>query len=185
MSKQITKWNDVLPGDIISFRYKPTDKSKPTRTHSIMVLNSKYPKTLKDGTQKFYLNGLKLEGSNISIFTSKEETWDFLRELGWIFARNLDNEIYRIRIRTDYIGPYGATKKLYDKLKISRVGRKAEFRTYSHANVIKNAVFHEPIKLPSKRMVMLQEQLDAEVSGESSWREYLHTRNIDEEEYED
>ncbi len=51
MPKQITKWGDIVPGDIISFRYKSVDKSKPIRTHTIMVLNAKYPKKFA-GTQQ-------------------------------------------------------------------------------------------------------------------------------------
>ena len=130
MSKRIAKWNDIKPGDIISFQYKSTDKSKPIRTHSILVLNPKFPKTLKSGKKEFYVNGLKLEGSNISVFADKNETWDFLKELGWISVRDLKNEIYRIRIKRVYTGPYGATNKLYKHMMTSRVGRKAKFRTY-------------------------------------------------------
>ena len=72
MPKIGANWFKIKTGDIISFRYKPTDKTKPLRTHSVMVLNPKYPKTLKDGKIKFYINGLKLEASNISIFTNKD-----------------------------------------------------------------------------------------------------------------
>ena len=79
MPKQITKWSEILPGDIISFRYKSTDKSKPVRTHTIMVLNPKFPKKLKSGKKQFYLNGLKLEASNINVFADKNESWDFLK----------------------------------------------------------------------------------------------------------
>ena len=53
MPKQITKWSEILPGDIISFRYKSTDKSKPVRTHTIMVLNPKFPKKLNGANLKF------------------------------------------------------------------------------------------------------------------------------------
>ena len=185
MPKQITKWGDIVPGDIISFRYKSVDKSKPIRTHTIMVLNAKYPKKLKSGKTLFYLNGLKLEASNINIFTDKYESWDFLKELGWVTAVDAIHEIYRVRIKKDFIGRYGVNKKLYEKLKVSRVGRKAEFRSYLYTDVIKNAVFHEPIRLPKNRIQMLIAQRDAEVGGESSWKRYLETRNIDEDEYED
>ena len=185
MPKLITKWGDLIAGDIISFRYKSKDKSKPVRTHTIMVLNTKYPKKLKNGKNQFYLNGLKLEASNISIFTDKNESWDFLKELGWVVAEDTDNEIYRVRIKKDYIGRFGVNQKLYERLKVSRIGRKAEFRSYVHEEVIKNAVFLEPVKLPVKRKQMLKEQRDAEVRGESSWKRYLETRNIEEEDYED
>ena len=68
MPKQQANWTNIDVGDIISFQYQPTkDKSKPVRTHTILVLNPKYPKVKKDGSKEFYVNGLKLEGSNISI----------------------------------------------------------------------------------------------------------------------
>ena len=50
MPKIGANWFKIKTGDIISFRYKPVDKTKPLRTHTIMVLNSSYPKSLKDGT---------------------------------------------------------------------------------------------------------------------------------------
>ena len=90
-----------------------------------------------------------------------------------------------MRIKKTYIGPFGVTKKLYERLKVSRVGRKAKFRSYLYNEVIKNAVFIEPIVLAPKRIRMLKEQQDAEIRGEASWRRYLKTRKIDEEEYED
>jgi hypothetical protein len=183
--KQITNWNEVLPGDIVSFRYKSIDKSKSIRTHTIMVLNNKFPKKLKSGKQEYYLNGLKLEASNINVFTDKEESWDFLKELGWVVAVDIPHKIYRVRIKSTYIGPYGVTKKLYERLKVSRVGRKARFRSYLYDEVKKNAVFIEPINLPPKRIQMLKEQKDAEIRGEVAWRRYLETRDIDEEDYED
>ena len=185
MPKQITKWSEILPGDIISFRYKSTDKSKPVRTHTIMVLNPKFPKKLKSGKKQFYLNGLKLEASNINVFADKNESWDFLKELGWVVAVDIPHEIYRVRIKKTYIGPFGVTKKLYERLKVSRVGRKARFRSYLYTEVIKNAVFIEPIVLARKRIRMLEEQRDAEIRGETGWKRYLETRDIDEGVYED
>ena len=185
MPKQITKWSEILPGDIISFRYKSTDKSKPVRTHTIMVLNPKFPKKLKSGKKQFYLNGLKLEASNINVFVDKNESWDFLKELGWVVAVDIPHGIYRVRIKKTYIGPFGVTKKLYERLKVSRVGRKARFRSYLYNEVIKNAVFIEPIVLARKRIQMLEEQRDAEIRGEADWKRYLETRGIDDEDYED
>jgi hypothetical protein len=106
-------WFKIKTGDIISFRYKPTDKTKPLRTHSIMVLNPKYPKTLKDGKIKFYINGLKLEGSNVSIFTNKTDAWRLLK---------------------------------------------------------KQAVFYEPIKLPKDKIMMLENQRHAKLTGNKLWK---------------
>jgi hypothetical protein len=69
MPKQSASWNGVQVGDIISFRYQSSNKSKPVRTHTVLVLNPKFPKKLKSGQTRFYVNALKLEESNRRIFT--------------------------------------------------------------------------------------------------------------------
>jgi len=151
-------WFKIKTGDIISFRYKPVDKIKPLRTHSIMVLNPKYPKTLKNGEKKFYINGIKLESSNIKVLKSKDETWTLLKTIGWITIRSLKNEIYRVSIFPQYLGQYGAKEKLYNVLRKSPIGKRAEYRTYDWITARKKAVFYEPMDLPGKRIKMLVEQ---------------------------
>ena len=61
--KQAYSWNRVKPGDVISFRYKSKSTGK-TLVQSILVLNPKLNVTLKDGTKKRHLIGIKLEESN-------------------------------------------------------------------------------------------------------------------------
>ena len=161
MPKQPTNWNKIVPGDIISFQYKSKVSDKPLRTHSIMVLNPKFPNTLKDGTKKFYVNGLKLEASNISIFTNKNQAWDLLRSIGWISIRNLRSEIYKVEINSRYIGAYGATDALFKKVMNTPIGKKAKFRTYNWEQARKNTVYYEPIKLPKDKIELLIEQRDA------------------------
>ena len=66
MSKIGANWNTIGPGDIVSFKYQSAvDKTKQPKTSTILVLNNKFQKKLKSGKSEYYLNGLKLEGSNI------------------------------------------------------------------------------------------------------------------------
>ena len=158
MPKIASAWNAIVPGDIISFQYKSLISGESMKTHTIMVLNPKFPNTLKDGTTKFYVNGLKLEASNISIFTNKSQAWDLLKAIGWITIRSLRSEIYKIDIPDQYIRAKGASKRLYDNLKKSPIGKKAEFRSYNWEQARKNTVYYEPIKLPKDKIILLEQQ---------------------------
>lgn len=159
MPKLGANWNTLEPGDIVSFRYQSVvDKSKQPRTSSILVLNNKFQKKLKNGKTGFYLNGLKLEGSNISVFTNREDAWNLLTEIGWVSIRSLRNEIYKVKINSRFIGTYGATDKLYKKVMNTAIGKKAQFRTYDWEHAKKNAVFYEPIKLPKDKIILLEQQ---------------------------
>ena len=60
--KQPYNWNEVKPGDIISFRYKSKSTGR-TLMQSVLVLNPRIPVTLKDGTKTKHLIGIKLEES--------------------------------------------------------------------------------------------------------------------------
>ena len=70
--KQPYSWTKVTPGDIISFRYKSIHTDK-TRTHTILVLNPRINISLKDGTQKKQLIGVKIEESNMKLKVSNKE----------------------------------------------------------------------------------------------------------------
>jgi hypothetical protein len=161
-----------MPGDIVSFRYEPSDKVKPMRTHSILILNSKYPKTLKNGEKKFYINALKLEESNRVIFNDKRDAWDLLKRMGWITIRSLGDQIYSVKLDPKYIGTFGAKETLYKMLMATRVGRKAEYRTYSWESAMRSAVFYEPIKLPKDKIKMLMEQREGKwMDKNGHWRD--------------
>jgi len=159
MPKVGTNWQSIDVGDIISFRYQSDiDKSKQARTTSILVLNPYYPKKLKDGSTGYYVNGLKLEQSNITVFTNREEAWQLLERIGTIQIRDLKNEIYRVQVNPKFLGGFGAREKLYKELKMSPIGKKAQFRSYLYSQARKTAVFYEPIKLPKARVELLAEQ---------------------------
>ena len=159
MPKIGTNWSQVEPGDIVSFKYQSVvDKSKSARTSSILVLNNRFQKKLKSGETGYYLNGLKLEGSNIAVFNNKDDAWALLSEIGWVSIRSLKNEIYKVDIEGKYIGSYGANQKLYKMIQKTPQGKKAQFRTYDWDQVKKSAVFYEPIKLPKNKIELLVEQ---------------------------
>ncbi len=159
MPKIGTNWSQVEPGDIVSFKYKSVvDKSKQARTSTILVLNTRFQKKLKSGDIGFYLNGMKLEGSNISVFTNREEAWQLLNEIGKIQVISLKNEIYKVLIEQKYMGIWGAKQKLYEMIQKTPQGKKAQYRSYDWDQVRKSAVFYEPIKLPKARVALLAEQ---------------------------
>ena len=159
MPKIGANWGTIKPGDIVSFKYQSViDKSKQPRTSTILVLNNKFQKKLKSGDTEYYLNGLKLERSNITVFTNKEEAWTLLTEIGDLEVISLKDEIYRVKINKRYIGTYGATDALYKKVMNTPTGKKAEFRTYNWDQARKSAVFYEPIKLPKDRVELLIEE---------------------------
>ena len=158
MPKITTNWQTIEPGDIVSFRYQSLDKTKRPRTTTILVLNNKFQKKLKSGDTEYYLNGLKLESSNISIFTNKTDAWNLLSEIGWVSIRSLEDEVYKIKINSRYIGTYGATDALYKKIMNTSVGKKAQYRSYNWEQARKSGVYYEPIKLPKDKIELLVEQ---------------------------
>ena len=159
MSKIGTNWSKVEPGDIVSFKYQSVvDKTKQAKTSTILVLNVRFQKKLKNGDIGYYLNGMKLEGSNISVFGNRDSAWKLLNEIGELEIVDLENEIYKINIEQRYIGTWGANQKLYTALQKTPEGKKAQFRTYDWDQVRKSAVFFEPIKLPKKKVLLLAEQ---------------------------
>ena len=159
MPKLGTNWSKVEPGDIVSFKYQSVvDISKSARTSTILVLNTRFQKKLKSGDTGYYLNGMKLEGSNISVFGNKDEAWALLNEIGMLEIVDLENEIYKVNLESKYIGTWGANQKLYEALQKTPQGKKAQFRTYNWDQVRKSAVFFEPIKLPKKKVLLLAER---------------------------
>ena len=159
MPKVGANWSKIEPGDVISFKYQSVvDKSKQPKTSTILVLNTRFQKKLKSGDTDYYLNGLKLEGSNITVFTNKEEAWTLLTEVGDLEVISLKDEIYKVNIHPRYIGTWGATEKLYRMIQKTPAGKKAQFRTYNWDQAKKSAVFYEPIKLPKDRVQLLIEE---------------------------
>ena len=163
MPKQPANWSTIDVGDIISFSYlSQIEENAQSKTSTILVLNPKYPKKLKNGETKYYVNGLKLEEQNITIFSSKEESWQLLNSLGTVIIRDEKNEIYRVQFHKLYLGGYGTTERLFNELKRTAVGKKAVFRSYLYDTARKFAVFYEPIKLPASKISELKDSTEVE-----------------------
>ena len=163
MPKIPANWSTIDVGDIISFSYlSQIEENAQAKTSTILVLNPKYPKKLKSGKTKYYVNGLKLEEQNITIFSSREETWQLLDSVGTVVARDQKNEIYRVQFHKLYLGGYGTTERLFNELKKTAVGKKAVFRSYLYDTARKFAVFYEPVKLPKSKISELKDSIEVE-----------------------
>ena len=94
--KQPYNWNQVKPGDIISFRYKSKSTGR-TLMQSVLVLNPRIPVTLKDGTKTKHLIGIKLEESNRIELRFNQRQVDILNKTGDLEPVNIQENIYRIK----------------------------------------------------------------------------------------
>jgi hypothetical protein len=125
-------------------------------------LNPKYPKKLKNGKTEYYVNGLKIESNNISVFTNREEVYQLLNRMGDVVFRDRKNEIYRVQFDKLFLGSFGASDRLYNELKKTAVGKKAVFRSYLYDTARKYAVFYEPIKIPKTRVEQVKQSTEVE-----------------------
>ena len=158
MSKIPTSWGQVKPGDIVSFRYEPLDETKKPRMQTILVLNPKFPKKLKSGEKKFYINGIKLEQSNIRLIKNLNQNWKLLNKVGKVEIVDLKNEIYRVNIPTSYLSARGARQRVLVKVMIGPFKELAQYRTYIWKTAKTKGVFYEPIKLPKDKIKLMVEQ---------------------------
>ena len=158
MPKQQASWGGILPGDIVSFRYEPLDETKKPRMQTILVLNPKFPKKLKSGEKKFYINGIKLEQSNIRLLKNLNQNWKLLNKVGKVEIVDLKNEIYRVNIPTSYLSARGARQRVLVKVMIGPFKELAQYRTYIWKTAKTKGVFYEPIKLPKDKIKLMVEQ---------------------------
>jgi len=158
MPKQLASWGEIVPGDIISFRYKPLDETKKPRMQTVLVLNPKFPKKLKSGEKKFYINGIKLEQSNIRLIKNLNQNWKLLNKIGNVEIVDLKNEIYKVNIPKNKIGARGAKARVLVKVMIGPFKKLAQYRTYVWKIAKTKGVFYEPIKLPRDKIELMMEQ---------------------------
>ena len=96
--RQQANWNKILPGDIISFRYKSRGQMT---LHSILVLGIDVPYKTKDGKTNKHLVGMKLESRNIPITDSRKLLAEF-KKIGevQVLQRTKNNEaIIRLGVK--------------------------------------------------------------------------------------
>ena len=145
MAKQIIKWAQVRPGDIISFKYK-SEKSNRTLMQSVLVLNPKIDVKLKSGVQKTQMVGLKLEESNRASINIKSKL-KLLETVGDLQLVDEENKIYRVVIKPYNIisDTRGVKESFYKKIK-SVIKGKDIYRVYNW-DKIPAMVYLEPIVL--------------------------------------
>ena len=145
--KQPYTWNQVKPGDIISFRYKTKSTGK-ILTHSLLVLNPRIPVTLKDGTKTRHLIGIKLEESNRIELRFTQKQLSILNKTGDLEVVNAEQNIYRVKFKDRFLlnEIKGVKPRVYDL--ISRSGEiQGQYRTYDYLEARKSAVYLEPIRV--------------------------------------
>tara|TARA_R110002012_G_scaffold298401_1_gene496776 strand:+ start:905 stop:1369 length:465 start_codon:yes stop_codon:yes gene_type:complete len=153
MPKQAYNWGKVTAGDIISFRYK--GKQKTATLTTVLVLNTKMPVTLKDGTKNFHLIGLKLEEQGtVPLIRNKPLLVSLLETIGNISVVDGKNGIFRVDITGT--GPRGVTKRTYNSIK-KKLQQFTVYRTYNFEEARKSSVFLEPIDLPKQLVEVLLE----------------------------
>ena len=145
MAKQIIKWAQVRPGDIVSFKYK-SEKSNRTLMQSVLILNPKINVKLKSGAQKTQMVGLKLEQSNRASVDIKSKL-KLLETVGDLQLVDEENKIYRVVIKPyDIISDTrGVKESFYRKIK-SAIKGKDIYRVYNW-DKIPAMVYLEPIVL--------------------------------------
>ena len=145
--KQPYNWNEVKPGDIISFRYKSKSTGR-TLMQSVLVLNPRIPVTLKDGTKTKHLIGIKLEESNRIELRFNQKQLNILNKTGDLEAVNAKENIYRVKFKDRFIinEIKGVKPMVYDLIKRSDEIQ-GQYRTYDYLEARKSAVFLEPIRV--------------------------------------
>tara|TARA_R100001443_G_scaffold8265_1_gene17601 strand:- start:124 stop:639 length:516 start_codon:yes stop_codon:yes gene_type:complete len=151
--KQPYSWNQVKPGDIISFRYKSKSSGR-TLVHSLLVLNPRIPVSLKDGTKTKHLIGVKLEESNRIEFRLNQRQVDILNKTGNLEVVNAEENIYRVKFKPRFIlnEIKGVKPMVYNLISKSNEIQ-GQYRTYDYLEAKKSAVFLEPIRVFTQRKI--------------------------------
>ena len=120
--RQPYKWNEVRAGDIISFRYKSQSTGKKL-VQSILVLNPKLNVTLKDGTKKRHLIGIKLEESNRVALRLTDKQITLLETIGDFKKIDDENNLYKLEIDERFIlnNVKGVKPRAYDLISKSLI----------------------------------------------------------------
>ena len=145
--KQTYSWNQVKPGDVISFRYK--SKSKLTaKVQTILVLNPRLSVRLKDGETKKHLIGVKIEESNKIELRLTPKQVDILEQVGNFINIDEDNNLYRLEIKTQFLTNdiKGVKPMVYEKIS-KNLQIQGQYRTYDFIKARKSAVYLEPIRV--------------------------------------
>ena len=145
--KQTYSWNQVKPGDVISFRYK--SKSKLTaKVETVLVLNPRLSVRLKDGETKKHLIGVKIEESNKIELRLTPRQVDILEQVGDFINIDEENKLYKLEIKSQFLtnDVKGVKPMVYDKIS-KNLQIQGQYRTYDFIKARKSAVYLEPIRV--------------------------------------
>lgn len=139
-------WKRVVPGDVISFKYK-TESTGKVRVNSILVLNPMINVKLKDGTSKRHLIGIKLEESNKVKLLLNNQRIKALEKIGDFIKIDDKNNLYKLTIKETYLisDIKGIKKQAWDIIS-KNLSIKGKYRTYDYDKAKKSSVYLEPIR---------------------------------------
>ena len=143
-------WKRVVPGDVISFKYK-TESTGKVRVNSILVLNPIMNVKLKDGTSKRHLIGVKLEESNKVKLLLNSQRISLLEKIGDFIKIDDKNNLYKLSIKDTFVinDRKGIKKQAWDIIS-KNLSINGKYRTYDYDKAIKSSVYLEPIRARMK-----------------------------------
>ena len=103
MARIATSWNEISPGDIITFKYKSKSTGK-NKTQTILVLNPKWiTSRSRKGTREervFHIIGLKLAEQGIrTIKEGAKVVTQLFNRLGTVVPIDESKDIYRVDMK--------------------------------------------------------------------------------------
>ena len=151
MARIGTSWNEIEPGDIITFKYKSKSTGK-NRNQTILVLNPKWVSTRsrKGITEEkvFHLIGLKLAEQGIrTIKEGAKVVTQIFNRLGTIVPIDASKDIYRVELRKADLFWGGAKEVVYRRIRYL-LGKEPIYRTYDWKEAKKSGVYYDSIPLP-------------------------------------
>ena len=170
MARIATSWNEISPGDIITFKYKSKSTGK-NRNQTILVLNPKWVSTRsrKGITEEkvFHLIGLKLAEQGIrTIKEGAKVVTQLFNRLGTVVPIDESKDIYRVDMKKADLFWGGAKETVYRRIRYL-LGKEPIYRTYDWKEAKKNAVYYESIPLSegSKRQFFGTKNIEGEREG--------------------
>ena len=170
MARIATSWNEISPGDIISFKYKSKSTGK-NRNQTILVLNPKFVSTRSSigGAQEkvFHLIGLKLAEQGIrTIKEGAKVVTQIFNKLGTVVPIDASKDIYRVELRKADLFWGGAKETVYRRIRYL-LGKEPIYRTYDWEIAKKSGVYYESLPLPesTKRQFFGTKDTDGERVG--------------------
>ena len=145
--RKLSRWSDVKPGDIISFKYNPKRKGELSKPHTVLVLNPRFPAKLKDNTKTFHLIGIKLGAGKDIRAPLTSGLVSQLERMGNFEITNLIDGLVKLQINKSFVvnEHVGVKQNVYNAI-ITGLVRK-QYRTYDFLQAAKSAVFLEPIRV--------------------------------------